>query len=61
MAYAVVALVLVLSPLVFEAVSLFMLLFRFTTRALPRNAKYSAVREVNVVRDERNGSDGIGS
>jgi hypothetical protein len=58
----VVALVLAVSPLAFEAVSLFMLPFRFRTRVTPRDAKeYSEAGEVNVVRDERNGSDSVGS
>jgi hypothetical protein len=58
----VVAVVLVVFPLAFEAVSLFMLLFRFRTCVLPRNAKeYSELGEVNVVRDERNRSDSVGS
>ena len=49
----VVAAVLV-SPLAFKTASLLMLLFRFGTRALPRNAKeYSEVGEVNVVRNEK--------
>jgi hypothetical protein len=57
-----VVVVLVVSPLTFEAVSLFMLLFRFCTHVLPHNAKeYSEVGEVNVVCDERNGSNSVGS
>ena len=58
----VVAVVLVVSPLAFETASLLMLLFRFGTRTLPRNAKeYSEVGELNVVRDEKNGSDSVRS
>ncbi len=61
MADVAVALVLVVSPLAFEAVSLFMLLFRFGFRFLPRNRKtYSKVGEVKVVRD-RLGSDSVES
>jgi hypothetical protein len=46
----VVALVLAVSPLAFEAVSLFMLPFCFRTCVMPRDAKeYSEVGELNVV------------
>jgi hypothetical protein len=52
----------VVSLLAFEAVSLFMLLFRFRTCVLLRNAKeYSEVGEVNAVRDGRNGNHSVGS
>jgi hypothetical protein len=58
----VIALVLVISLLVVEAMSLFMLLFRFTTRVLLRNTKeYIIGGEVNIVRDERNRSSSIRS
>ena len=51
--------VLVVSPLTFEAVSLFMLLFRFRTRVLLRNAREdSEVEEANVVCNKKNGSVG---
>jgi hypothetical protein len=57
-----VALVLAVSPLAFGAVSLFMLPFCFRTCVMPRDAKeYSEVGELNVVRDERNRSDSVGS
>jgi len=62
MSDAVVALILVVSPLAFEAVLLFMLLFCFRTGVLPRTMKEcSEVGEVNAIRDERTESAGAGS
>jgi hypothetical protein len=55
----VVALVLVVSPLAIEAVSLSMLVFHLyfcsRSRVLPRDVKYSEVGEIVVIRDERTG------
>jgi len=51
--------VLVVSLLTFEAVSLFILLFRFCTRVLLCNVREdNKVEEVNVVYSKKNGSVG---